>query len=255
MSFTYAGVPGIHPLDSGVRYNAQTGRVLVERYSGNPQDVRGFQNLLERKSVPYTINDLGAAYPVIEIERPQSANPTTEVSVMWDLDSNEALEDLLDHWSLKEAGVSAYRLGVLGRLMQRFSTSQSDEYNAIISALTTAEVTDSLPAGTLTNIFIEHAKGVTGWKNKAYVVRRTAILGSRFPAQYVVPNELCVYETSADLASFEAIPATRKWTLPLGQWLKELGDFKGQRDGTTIYTQEWTYAAAWSETLYRRATL
>lgn len=254
MGFSYAGIPGIHEVESGVRYAPGTGRVLVRRFQGNPDDIRGLQAVLERQGTPYTIPAQAGGFHTIDIEEPQSRNPTTELDVLWDLIGNDSVKPIYQHESLKENGASDLDIAVLKKQTAAYD-AEKRHYTDVIAALTAQETTYGLPAGTLSDLFILHAAAVTNFSDSAWVVRRTATLGSRFPAQTPILNIRRVYEASFDFATFEAIPASRKWVLPTGQWLKRTPNYQQQRNGNTIYTQEWWWALEWSVTLYKRAIL
>lgn len=254
MPISYAGIPGIHEMESGVRYAPGTGRVLVRRFSGQPDDIRGLQGILERQGTPYTIPAQAGGFRTIEIEEPQSRSPATELDVLWDLLGNDTAKDIYQHESLVENGADATAIAVLRRQTAAYDADRRSYLDAI-AALTAQEVADGLPAGTLSDLFILHAASVASYSDSAWVVRRTATLGPRFPAQTPIPNLRRVYETSFDFATFEAIPATRKWVIPAGQWLKRTPNYQQQRNGNTTYIQEWWWALEWSVTLYKRAIL
>lgn len=252
--FDFSGLPGIHEVAAGVRYAPGTGRVRVRRFEGAPDEVRGLQNALERQGVPYSIPSSDGPFLSIEIEEAQSRNPTTELDITWDLVGNDLEKDIYQHESLKDAGANPKAIGFL-----RWATGTYDSgeqtFTEVLAQLTAQEVTDGLPAGTLSDLFLSHAAQVQSYSTSAWVVRRTAKLGPRFPAQTAIFNVRKVYETSFDFAAYELIPASRKWVLPSGQWLKRTPNYQQQGNGVSTYTQEWWWANEWSVALYARATL
>lgn len=254
MPISYAGIPGIHEVESGVRYTPGTGRVLVRRFTGHPDDIRGLQGILERLGTPYTIPAQAGGFHTIDVEEPQSRSPVAELDITWDLVGNDLEKDIYQHESLLTAGASASAIGTLRRVTAEYDSGETT-YAASVNQLTAEEVADGIAAGTLSDLFLLHAAQVQSFSDSAWVVRRTARLGPRFPAQTTILNVRAVYETSGDFASFELIPATRKWVLPAGQWLKRTPNYQQQTNGNTTYTQEWWWAKEWSVTLYERATL
>lgn len=98
-------------------------------------------------------------------------------------------------------------------------------------------------------------KGVESFTVSQYVLRRTGVVSLDWQGTFGISNVGKYYSTTTDLNDEENVPATLKFSLPSGQWLKRTPSVRQNRDGRWVSTQEWWHADTWSDVLYEAVTV
>lgn len=237
---TVAGIPGIHTQSPDVEFAPGRGRVLVQRFRGLEQDIRGLEIQLQLMGLPYVIRGEDGAFRTIELREPTGTNPvTTELRITWAALGNDLEKDIFTH-----PGFNA--LPAVERDWLRSYRANPQDSNLFIPPGFSPEFDPWLSVVQLK---------VETYTVSQFVVRRTATVANRWNGQAALTNTGKVFETTFDFTDTEDVPSTLKFVLPLGQWLKRTPTMTQNPNGTWAYVQEWWHADYWLEAVFERATL
>lgn len=97
------------------------------------------------------------------------------------------------------------------------------------------------------------SRGETSYVVSQWVLRHSLVVAANTSIKPTITNIDKVY-TTAGLQSAEAIPATIKFDLPTGQWLKKAPTVEQESADKWRITQEWWFAEEWDSWTYDMAS-
>jgi len=166
-------------------------------------------------------------------------NPDDEQTTTWELVGNDLNKDLFDHanyTALPDANK---------KTLKDYRNGAKKIDDADVTALT----------GNAQKFRDLITKGVEGYTVAQYILRKTGVVALDWSGTFGVTNVGDYYATTADLTTAELVPATLKFSMPSGEWLKRTPTIRQNRDGRWVGTQEWWHADTWSDVLYDEITV
>lgn len=239
------GHPGLVAQAERREYSPAGGWTTVRTYHGPIDAVQGIIPNLVNQGLRFSEFPVQDGIRGVEIRFSDAqdgaappTNPDDEQTTTWELVGNDLNKDLFDHpnyTALSEANK---------KTLKDYRDGAKKIDDADVSALT----------GNAEKFRDLITKGVEGFTVSQYILRKTGVVALNWSGTFGITNVGDYYATTTDLSDTENVPATLKFSLPTGQWLKRTPTIRQNRDGRWVSSQEWWHADDWSDVLYDEVT-
>jgi len=212
----------------GYSWNPRTGYQQIVVYTGTPDALEAISSsaISNGYSVRY-VPDSQGGYSSLEVTygAAETQDPAVPLSDEWSLEGNDLEKSIFEHpnalaefeqwpFGLSDPSIAPFR-STVERYVRGEIESLEDELATLINALKRPQILDL--AHEMAAIL---GMGVESFTVSQYVLRRTRIVTSTTDIKPVVTNTGKVYSQAAMESEEGGIPATLKFNLPDGVWLK-----------------------------------
>lgn len=238
----------------GYSWNPRTGYQQIVVYTGTPAQIEAAASTAigNGYSVRY-VPDSNGTYSTLEVTygAAETQDPATPLSDEWSLVGNDLEKSIFEHPSVV-AGQDGWSASDKLRFRSLAEAFSRGEYTSIDDLVDfTNRVSGSYAL--FDSVIAELAKGVEAYTVSQFVLRHSVVITSNSTIKPALDNVGKVYTTSA-LESAENIPATLKFNLPDGVWLKRTPTVEQYGSDKWTVTQEYWHADSYSTFLYEEAT-
>jgi hypothetical protein len=232
----------------GYSWNPRTGYQQVVLYTGTQSELDSIASVAKANNYSHRyVPDASGGYSTLEVTygAAETQDPTEALADEWSLLGNDLEKSIFEHPS-----VTSEQDGWTSE--QKLNFKSAVEAASRGDSATTVDMLEELPDGAVQlaeSVYEELAKGVEAFPVSQYVLRRSITIASNSTLQPALDNVGKVYSTSG-LSASEGVPATLKFSLPDGFWLKRTPSVEPSGVDKWVITQEYWHADEYSTFLY-----